>query len=142
MNIAEVTEEKEVTEVEEEKEDDYNLADLSRARKTYTETLHFAQKTKVDDALRVQILHQMADIDVQLLDWRQSLRVYEQIRTLNPDDGRARARLVELNFRLGQEAQAMTELDQFISRFMADGQTNEAIGFLEELVQGILKEGI
>ena len=113
----------------------YNLADLSRARNTYTEVLHYAQKSLVDDTFRIQILHQMADIDVQRLDWRQALKVYEQIRILQPDDHKARARLVELNFRLGQEAQAMSEMDHFLSHSINSGKVDEAISFLEGLIQ-------
>jgi tetratricopeptide (TPR) repeat protein len=115
----------------------YNLADFRLARKTFSEALQMAQKAQVDKSLRVQILHQMADIDVQSLDWRQALKVYEHIRSLQPDDHRARARLVELNFRLGQEDQAMTEMDHFLSRFMTGGQVDEAIRFLEGLVQEV-----
>jgi len=37
----------------------------------------------------------MADIDVQSLDWREALRIYEQIKTMKPDDPRARASLID-----------------------------------------------
>ena len=115
----------------------YNLADLRLARKTFGEALQLAQQSRMDDSIKVQILHRIADIDVQRLDWRQALKVYEHIRSIQPDDRRARSRLVELNFRLGQESQAMTELDHFLSRFLTGGQTDEAIRFLEELVQEV-----
>lgn len=113
----------------------YNLADLSRARNTYTEVLNYAQKSLVDDTLKIEILHQMAEIDVQRLDWRQALKVYEQIRILQPDDRKAGARLVELNFRLGQEAQAMSEMDHSLSHSINSGKVDEAISFLEGLIQ-------
>jgi DNA-binding SARP family transcriptional activator len=115
----------------------YNLADLKLARKTFAEALRLAQQSRMEETLKVQILHRMADIDVQSLDWRQALKVYEHIRSIQPDDRRARSRLVELNFRLGQESQAMTELDHFLSRFMTGGQADEAIRFLEDLVQEV-----
>jgi tetratricopeptide (TPR) repeat protein len=62
----------------------YNMADFNMARKTYTEALRMAQQSQTDRATRVQILHRMADIDLQSLDWRQALRIFEQIRTLSP----------------------------------------------------------
>lgn len=113
----------------------YNLADLKRARTTYTEALRLAQKSKVDQPLRIRILHKMADIDLQSLDWRQALRVYEQIRTLQPGDRQACARLIDLNFRLAQGSQAMSELNNFISHLQSRGQNEEAIVFFEDLVQ-------
>ncbi len=92
----------------------YSLADLNMARKTYTEALRTAQQANVDRSLRVRILHRMADIDVQSLDWRQALRVLEQIRTLQPDDFEARSQIIQLNIRLGQEPQALAEVDNGI----------------------------
>jgi tetratricopeptide (TPR) repeat protein len=113
----------------------YSLADLEMARKTFTEALRIAQQSMVDRSWRVQILHRMADIDMQSLDWRQALRIYEQIRTLQPDDEKAHANLVEINFRLGQEAQAVNELENTISAFSAQGDNSQAIHFIEGLVK-------
>lgn len=112
----------------------YNLADLNMVRKTYTEALHLAQQSKVDRSWRVKILHGMADIDLQSLDWRQALRIYEQIRTMQPDDEKSRASLIDLNFRLGQEAQAIGELDNYITYLCGVGQDDQAIQFVENLI--------
>jgi tetratricopeptide (TPR) repeat protein len=113
----------------------YNLADLEMTRKTYTEALRIAQQSGVDRSWRIQILHRMADIDMQSLDWRQALRIFEQIRTLQPDDEKARANLVELNFRLAQDAQAMNELENAVSTFSAQGDKSRGIEFIENLVK-------
>lgn len=109
----------------------YSLADLDNARSTYTEALRLAQQTNADRSWRVKIMHRMADIDLQSLDWRQALRIFEQIRTLQPDDEQARARLIELNFRLGQEAQAMTELENYITHLLETGRRDAALEFLK-----------
>lgn len=114
----------------------YSLADLDNARSTYTEALRLAQQTNADRSWRVKIMHRMADIDLQSLDWRQALRIFEQIRTLQPDDEAARARLVELNFRLGQEMQAMSELENFVTYMLESDRRSKAIEFL----QGQVKE--
>ena len=113
----------------------YNLADLDMARKTYTEALRIAQQSIVDRSWRIQILHRMGDIDMQSLDWRQALRIFEQIRTLQPDDEKAHANLVELNFRLGQDAQAVSELENTISAISAQGDKSQAIHFIENLIK-------
>jgi tetratricopeptide (TPR) repeat protein len=113
----------------------YSLADLALARKTYTEALRTGQQANVDRALRVRILHRMADIDVQSLDWRQALRVLEQIRTLQPDDTQARAQIIRLNFRLGQEQQALSELDDYVSYLTGINQHTRLAQFIEDVVE-------
>lgn len=113
----------------------YSLADLEMSRKTYTEALRLAEQSPVDRSWQVKILKRMADIDLQSLDWRQSLEVYERIRSFQPDDKDARFNLVELNFRLGQESQGLAELDQYIAYLTESGETDQAILFVENLLQ-------
>ncbi|MEJ2349602.1 MAG: tetratricopeptide repeat protein [Anaerolineales bacterium] len=113
----------------------YNLADLNRARETYTEAIRLAQQAKADRGILVQILHQIADIDLQSLDWRQAVRVYQQICKLRPNDQKARSRLVELNFRLSQPAQATKELQDYLAFLRNTDQGDQAIPFLESFLE-------
>ncbi|MEX2143229.1 MAG: tetratricopeptide repeat protein [Anaerolineales bacterium] len=113
----------------------YRLAQLDKARDTYEKAMRLTQDTEVETAWTVQILHQMADIDLQRLDWRKALRVYEQLRTLAPNDETARLNLVQLNLRLGQEAKANTELDNFLSFLNSRGRDQESASFLSGLVE-------
>jgi tetratricopeptide (TPR) repeat protein len=113
----------------------YNQANLEMTRKTYTEALRLAQQARVDRSWRVKILHHMADIDLQSLDWRQALRIFEQIRTMQPDDEQARLSLVDLNFRLGQENQALAELDNYLAYLTSANQQQQGVSFLEALVK-------
>jgi len=112
----------------------YGLADLNMARKTYMEALRAAQQANTDRTLRVKLLHRVADIDIQSLDWRQAIRVLEQIRTLQPEDVEARSRIIQLNFRLGQEQQALAELDNYLAYMSSRNQQAKSVPFLEELV--------
>ena len=112
----------------------YRLAQLDKARDTYEKAMRLAQGTEVDAAWSVQILHQMADIDLQRLDWRKALLVYEQLRTLAPNDETARLNLVQLNLRLGQEAKANTELDNYLSYLNSRGRDQDVATFLVSLV--------
>jgi tetratricopeptide (TPR) repeat protein len=112
----------------------YGLADLNMARKTYMEALRAAQQANTDRTLRVKLLHRVADIDIQSLDWRQAIRVLEQIRTLQPEDVEARSRIIQLNFRLGQEQQALAELDNYLAYMSSQNQQAKSVPFLEELV--------
>ncbi len=112
----------------------YQLAELDAARQTYMAALHLAQKAPMDRAWNVQILYKIADIDMQRLNWRQAIRVFEQIRTLEPEDIKARMYLVELNFRLGQDAAALAEVDGFVALLENGGKPAKAVDFLKKLM--------
>jgi len=113
----------------------YNLADLENARSTYIEAHELAQQSNSDQLLRADILHRMADIDLQSLDWRQAIQVYELIRTIRPEDEKARSSLVELNVRLGQEQKAMAEVDNYLTYLLKSGSKGRAASFLENLAR-------
>jgi len=112
----------------------YQLAELDAARQTYMAALHLAQKAPTDRSWNVQILYKIADIDMQRLNWRQAIRVFEQIRTLEPEDFKARSSLVELNFRLGQDAAALAEVDGFVALLENSGKAAKAVDFLKRLI--------
>jgi tetratricopeptide (TPR) repeat protein len=108
----------------------YNIADLAMARKTYTRAFHFAQQSNIDRNTKIKLMHRMADIDMQSLDWRNAIRVFEQIRTMEPEDGKARDMLFDLNIRLGQENQAMSELDNYLNHLISVHRTAEALEYI------------
>lgn len=112
----------------------YRLAQLDQARITFENALRLAQQTNADPSWSTRILKHMADIDLQRLDWRQALRVYEQLRTLAPADQLTRKRLIELNVNLGQRGQAATELENYISYLNSIAKETDAVLFLETLV--------
>jgi len=112
----------------------YRLAELDMARKTYTTALRLAQQGGADRTWSIKLLQRMADIDMQHLDWRQAMRVFEQLRTLEPDDISVRKNLIELNLRLTQQPQANAELENLITYLDGANRRAEAIPFLEELV--------
>ena len=113
----------------------YRLAELDLARKTYTTALHLAQQGGANRSWSVKLLQRMADIDMQHLDWRQALRVFEQLRTLEPGDIAVRKNLIELNIRLDQKPQAAAELENMMAHLESVGRRGEAIPFMEELVK-------
>jgi tetratricopeptide (TPR) repeat protein len=113
----------------------YRLAELDMARKTYTAALRQAQRSNNNSEWSVKILMHMADIDMQHLDWKQALRIYEQVRTIRPDDMVVRKNLVELNMRLNQPAQVAAELENYIDYLETTNHRPNAIPFLEELLE-------
>jgi tetratricopeptide (TPR) repeat protein len=120
----------------------YRLAELDLARKTYTTALHLAQQDGANPSWSIKLMRRMVDIDMQRLDWRQALRIYEQLRILEPDDPGVRKSLIELNIHLSQLPQATTELDGFLTHLESTGRREEVIPFLEELVKENPKQGI
>jgi tetratricopeptide (TPR) repeat protein len=112
----------------------YRLAELDMARKTYTTSLRLVQQASADRTWNVHILQRMADIDMQRLDWKQATKVFEQIRTLRPDDKAVRKNLVELNLRMARPEQAANELDNYLGYLEKNGQPGEGIAFLEDLL--------
>jgi tetratricopeptide (TPR) repeat protein len=113
----------------------YNsMGDLEMARKTYAECLRIAQQANVVQSLQVIILKRMADIDLQNLDWRQALRVLDQISTMQPDDEEIRFNLIQLNIRLEQEPQALTELDKYLEYLNNMDLESRGPTFMEGLI--------
>jgi tetratricopeptide (TPR) repeat protein len=113
----------------------YRLAELDLARKTYTTALRVVQQANADRNWNVHILQRMVDIDMQRLDWKQAIRVYEQIRTLRPDDEAARKNLIELSLRLGQTTQANAEIENYLTYLQSHGHADQGIKFVEGLLQ-------
>jgi tetratricopeptide (TPR) repeat protein len=113
----------------------YNIADLAMARKTYTRAYRFAQQSNVGRDVKIKIMQRMADIDTQSLDWRNAIHIFEQIRTLDPDDVNARDKLFELNMNLGQPNQAMVELDSYLNHLMGLHRSGEALDYINDKIQ-------
>lgn len=113
----------------------YNLADLESARQTLDTALALAERLRESSAWKVRILHQIADIALQSLDWRGALGVYESIRELAPGDGRARQQVAELNLRLGQDQKCDAELSHYLAHLQKSGELAKAAPFFESLVQ-------
>lgn len=113
----------------------YRLAELDMARKTYTTALRLAQQPNANHNWSAQILKRMADIDMQRLDWKQAVRVLEQLRTLRPDDAAARATLIELNLRLAQNSQAEAEIASLMTYLEENQRAAEALPLLEKLLE-------
>ncbi len=113
----------------------YSLADLTNSRKSYAKGLRLAQISDLDITWQVRVLHRIADIDIQSLDWRQAANIYQEICKIKPDDQKAYASLLDLNFRLGESDQAIKELDKFISYMNSNNRVTGAIQFLEKQIE-------
>ena len=114
----------------------YRLAELDMARKTYTTALRAAQQGNAEHSWIVHILQRMADIDMQRLDWKRAVRVFEQIRTLRPDDSDSRRSLIDINLKLANRSQALGELESYVSYLKQHpAEENNAVAMLNELIE-------
>ncbi len=113
----------------------YRQADLKAARQTYARALEAAQRFGLNSTWVVKFLHALADIDLQNLDWKKALQLYEQICAREPDDQKARRNLVTLNLRFGNQEQAMQELDAYLVYLRSASRLKQAILYLEQLVE-------
>ncbi|GAB4581107.1 MAG: hypothetical protein Fur0022_38540 [Anaerolineales bacterium] len=112
----------------------YRLAELDKARDTYEKALKVAQQSNLNN-WTAEILHHTADIDLQRLDWRRALRQYKQIQSINPEDLKAASQIVDLNYRLGLETEALTALGNFVDYMNRRRKQEEVIKMLEDLLQ-------
>lgn len=112
----------------------YQLADLTAAYNTYADALILARQSN-NKRSQVQFLHKMGDIELQRLNWREGQQIYEQIKTLAPDDEIARVTLIDLLSRLGNERQAVAELDSYLHQLLTTRQGSKAVQMLEDLLQ-------
>jgi tetratricopeptide (TPR) repeat protein len=111
------------------------MAELDSARKALASALSLAQDSSVDREWSVKILREMGDIDLSRLDWRRALRVYSQIRTLDPSDEKARTNVIDLNLRLAQDEQAAQELDGHLEYLVQHDRGQDALTFIEDLAR-------
>jgi tetratricopeptide (TPR) repeat protein len=113
----------------------YHMARIDLAVSTYEEALRLLPRTRDRDTWEPRILHLLADIYVQSVDWIKARNLYERIVTLAPDDDRARRRLVDLSFKLEDNRTGLRQLDELLRQYAASGRTDEALAFLRELVE-------
>jgi tetratricopeptide (TPR) repeat protein len=113
----------------------YSLADLTNARKTYMQALRLAKLSDIDPVWQVKVLHSIADIDIQSLNWRQALQIYQEVIKVKPGDQKAYTNLINLNFRLGETEQAVKILDRYIQHMNQQQRMVEVVRFLEKLLE-------
>ena len=111
------------------------MAQIDAAREALAKAYHNAERAGSPKGMRLKLLKRMGDIDVSRLDWRRALEVFQSIRELDPENPEARAKLIDLNLRLGQEEQAAETLDAQLEHLVQTDQGTRALELLEELVR-------
>jgi tetratricopeptide (TPR) repeat protein len=112
----------------------YQLAELDETYQAYKDALELSSGQLADQSVSVDILYKIADIDVQRLRWREAMESFERIMQINPEDYRARAKLMELKFRLERRESVMLEIDTIIQNLERQHKRDVAVEFLKELL--------
>ncbi len=118
----------------------YSLAELKQARDTYEKALELISVFSLEKDWERDILHRMADIDTQRLDWDSALEVFKRIRDSYPSDKEASKQIIELHYRLGEERKAHHEMERYIGLFDPEQESSMIIEYLEELKEENPKE--
>ncbi len=113
----------------------YSMAELENARQQYNQAMQLAQQSDSSVNWQVRIMHRLADIETQSLNWRRATDLYKQICTLRPDDREAYRSVVGLYYNLREQEQALVAMDQYIFHMNEIGSDGEVIKFLDELLQ-------
>ena len=111
----------------------YQLAQIEKAREKYHEALELAPRGSPERQWKLQILHRIADVDMQRLAWRDAVTAYHQIVRIAPDDERASVTLAELLFKLGKGPQALAEIDRYLARLASLGRTKKILAILNSM---------
>lgn len=113
----------------------YQLAQPDHAREVYTEALRLAPRGTPEKSWEVRILHRMADLDVQRLDWQAAIDDNEEILRIAPDDERAHLALFRLYPRTNRPHLGIVALDKLIKRYLTNHKAKKALTILEDLVE-------
>lgn len=110
------------------------FANFDQMRKVYFDALRLSSKMPDSNERNIDILSRIADIDMQRLDWHRAQRVYEQIKSLAPNDIAVRSNLIGVYYRLGQTDAAEHEIDDFISVMRNSRQYEKGVEFMTSLI--------
>lgn len=113
----------------------YLLAELDLSRQTYQSALTLSQQSSSTRQWAIQILNKLADIELQSLDWKQGIRIFEQLRSLQPQEPGPRSTLIDLHLQMGQVTAAYNELDSYLKLITEADQTGKVIHFLDDLLE-------
>jgi DNA-binding SARP family transcriptional activator len=113
----------------------YLLAELDLARQTYQSALSLSQQSSSTQKWSLQILNKLADIELQSLDWKSAIRIFEQLRSLQPQEPGPRSTLIDLHLQMGQPNAAMSELESYMKIMENADQFAKCSRFLDDLLE-------
>ncbi|MBK9050176.1 MAG: tetratricopeptide repeat protein [Chloroflexi bacterium] len=113
----------------------YQLAQVDKARATFQDALNLAQRGSPEKNWKIRLLNQIADIDMQRLDWQRALVSYKELRRLSPEDERIAITLIDLYYKVNQPKSALKELNDYMIQLIKGGKSAKVVGILEDMVK-------
>jgi tetratricopeptide (TPR) repeat protein len=111
----------------------WTLAELDSAREAYQQSLELATTLTDRGEWKLKVLHNLADIDVQRLDWDAALQTYLTITTDFPKNQKASTSVVDMYLRLGQTNKAEKEIQRFVEQFDIVNESEMILEYLTHL---------
>jgi tetratricopeptide (TPR) repeat protein len=112
----------------------HQLGNFDLARETYRKAERMAEEMEAPVEKILVIKHSLADMDQIRLDTRRAIKTYEEIIEIAPTDERAFRMLVDLNYSLADQVDAIKYLDQLLGIYAKKKQISKIVQMLEELV--------
>ena len=114
----------------------YNqLGNFDKSRETFQQAEQLARRIEASPEKLAEIKHSLADMDQMRLDTRHAIRTYEEIVGLVPEDVRAYRMLVELNYSMANQVEAIKYLDVLLGIYARNKQISKIVHLLEELIK-------
>ncbi|MEQ8675099.1 MAG: tetratricopeptide repeat protein [Aggregatilineales bacterium] len=114
----------------------YNqLGNFDKSREEFNNSEKLAKRINAPPAKLAEIKHKLADMDQMRLDTRRAIKTYEEIVELVADDERAHRMLVDLNYNLGNQVEAIRRLDKLLNIFAQNKKIAQIVKMLEDLVK-------
>lgn len=111
----------------------YNLAELDRARETYSSALELARGFEGEVDWQKNILLRLADIDIQRLDWEAALNTFREISQNYPLDQETSINIVNIHYQLGNDLLARDEMDRYLNQLDLQQDREDILSYLESL---------
>lgn len=114
----------------------YNqLGNFDLSRETYQRAERLCAEINAPPEKMVTIKHSLADMAQIRLETRQALKFYEEIIAIIPGDERAYRMLIDLNYSLANQVDAIKYLDQMLGIYARRKQISKIVQLLEDLVR-------
>lgn len=111
----------------------YSLAELDNARESYAKASGLVEKYHKEADWQARILHRLADIDTQRLEWKSALEIFERICTSYPGDEKAYLNVITLHHRLGEDDRTESALERYVKHLESKSEYAHIVEFLETL---------
>ncbi len=113
---------------------------FDKAAEAFAEALKVASQSGTKGPILLRLRQRLAEARMLQQDYTAALAAYQELHLQSPGDERARSMVVECEFRLGQTAAGLKDLEELVGYYRKKGEGQKTITMLEGLVQICPKE--